>query len=688
MPERPRPVAVAETLRDARARPDTLRYRPDIDGLRGLSVALVVAYHAFPKLRTGGFVGVDVFFVISGYLITQLVLLGLQAQTFSLGEFYARRVRRIVPALLVVLSAAALLGWLLLLPGEFMALGKSICWCASFLANVYFARTSGYFGGSAELSPLLHLWSLGVEEQFYIGWPILLMIAVRLKATMPVLLAVIVTSLAASIFGIWHAPVRFFFHPVPRAWELAIGGALAARQLSAPRGPLAEGRADRYRAWAGSLGGLALIVAGGLLWTAGTPVPGLWSVIPTTGAVLVIGAGAEAPLNRSLLGSQALVFLGRISYPLYLWHWLPFSFTRILLGHGPTPAWAAGDIVIAVAAAYATYRLVERPIRFGKRGRRAVPAALAALAALALTGAAMQAGWISGRLSGPIVSAWDAAVRDWRYPRAPASGMLLLPSHLRPKALFVGDSHIQQYWPRVAHVIEMSPDAARSALFAAYAGCVPLPGVVTRRPANRICDDLFASAMKRALEPDVDTVVFGASWESYFIGQYPNGPKHAVYGAADITRAPLDLNSAATQAVFEQFQQAVSLLVSNGRRVFIVLSNPSSPLFDPLFPPQYRLSLRAPRTLPDGPRVDAASFESFVEPLMSRLRAVAAHTGAKVLDPRSTLCDGMICPASDSNGVPLYLDTNHLSGFAARNRATFLDEILLDPRTQSSTSSP
>src|ERR1700675_1487781 len=170
--------------RSAPARDSALPYRPDIDGLRAVAVGVVVAYHAFPKFLAGGFIGVDVFFVISGYLITPLVLTSLQAGTFRLSEFYRRRVRRIVPALLLVMLTCCLFGWLLLLPSELQSLGKSMSWSAPFLANLYFARNGGYFDKAADLNPLLHLWSLGVEEQFYIFWPVLLMLAVKRRVTL------------------------------------------------------------------------------------------------------------------------------------------------------------------------------------------------------------------------------------------------------------------------------------------------------------------------------------------------------------------------------------------------------------------------------------------------------------------------------------------------------------------------
>jgi peptidoglycan/LPS O-acetylase OafA/YrhL len=678
-----RPSAI-RSHREAHA---SLRYRADIDGLRGLAVGLVVAYHAFPGLRTGGFIGVDVFFVISGYLITQLVLSALQAGTFSLSEFYRRRVRRLAPALLVVLTACFIVGWVLLLPAELKWLGASIKWCVPFLANLYFAGTGGYFARVAELNPLIHLWSLGVEEQFYLAWPMLLALAAKRGVAMRFMTAVFGLSLAYSIWSAWHGTPHFY-NPATRAWELAVGGMLAAC-------PLVKGRAAaddvgkhslaQLGAQASSLVGLALIIAGGACWTVDKGIPGIWSVIPAGGAVLLIGAGPGMLTNRWFLASRPMIFIGKISYPLYLWHWPLFAFTRVVLGHRPLPGMAAVEIVIASLAAYGTYRLVESPIRYGELGRKAVPPLLAGLALLALAGAALDWRWIAGRLSGPVIAKWDEAVTDWDFPGEivdPETGFkkLTLASHRERTVVFIGDSHIQQYWPRVRRVIDMHPDSARSAVFATL-GCPPLPGIHSPW-RDTDCSGHFDYAVKQAYQPDVDTVVFGAFWEKYFLGEYsPESSVPQVYGVPALVRAPLPLGSHSAELALERFQQAVSSLVSSGRRVFIILSNPTSPRFDPHFPPELRFALRLPRSLPPGtaPLVDAAPFESFVAPVMSRLRDIAAQSGARVVDPRSSLCDGMTCPAGDSNELPLYLDSHHLNGANARERATFIDEMLLGP---------
>ncbi|MFZ1903979.1 MAG: acyltransferase family protein [Steroidobacteraceae bacterium] len=670
-----------------------LAYRPDIDGLRAVAVSMVIAYHVAPRLLPGGFIGVDIFFVISGYLITQLVLSGIQRSTFSLIEFYARRVRRIVPALLLVLGGCFALGWFTLLPNEFRWFATSLMWCAPFLANVFFAHATGYFDPGADYNLLLHLWSLGVEEQFYLLWPILLVLAVRYRVTIPVLGAVIATSLAISVWGARHAPVAHFFLPAPRAWELAVGAMLAAWQLARQRAPtLRPAPAERRSAAArlASLTGALLIAAGAGLLNGDLFFPGAWGAIPVTGAALLIGAGPYAVVNRALLGSAPRVFVGRLSYSLYLWHWPMFAFARAFWGPELSSTLIAGIVAATFAASLASYRWVEAPVRGGAGGRWAVPGLLAALLGFTALGAAVSHRQLAGRLSGPAFTAWDAAVTDWQIPHesmVEGQASLDVPAlHTRRAAtvLFIGDSHMQQYWPRITAVVAAHPDSARSVLFAAYAGCPILPSMNSLRQPRR-CDAFFAAAARQALQPRVDTVVFGAFWELYLLGEYSLGGHQGVYSPQDPLRGRLGLDSHDTRVAFAEFEQLVAGLVASGRRVFIVLSNPTSPEFDPrwLVPDRVRFSPRAPLRFGADPRsVDVTAFEAFVAPLMNRLRDIAARSGAQVLDPRSTLCADMRCPAVGTDGMPLYIDSNHLRAAYARERAGFLDRTVLEPPGQ------
>ena len=664
-----------------------LTYRPDIDGLRAVAITLVIAYHAAPRLLPGGFIGVDVFFVISGYLITGLVLAGLEQRSFTLAGFYRRRVRRIVPALLVLFAVCCALAWLTLLPGEFRWFGRSLLWCAPFLANVFFARVTGYFDPGADYNLLLHLWSLGVEEQFYLLWPILLLLAVRSGATVRVLAAVLVTSLLISLWGAWHAPVAHFFLTGARAWELAAGALLAVR-ARAPRAAGARGVAPAARSWCSRAHrsglGLALIAAGALLLSAERGFPGPWAALPVAGALLLIDAGPDAPVGRLLLASAPLVLVGRLSYSLYLWHWPLLALARAFVGPELSAVQLALVIALACAAALASHQLIELPLRRGAFGRAAVPLLLAALAAFTVIGALVAQGALAGRLRGPAFSAWEAALTDWHIPGAaqePAEfETTLLPTRRAASVLVIGDSHVQQYWPRIAALVAAHPDSARSVRFTAYAGCPILPGLNSvRQPRN--CDGFFRYATAQAWRPEVDTVVFGAFWELYLRGECGLDQHQGVYRSGDPLRRPLGLSSPATQSALRGFEALLGALRASGRRVFVVLSNPTSPRFDPRFlvPLRVRLSLHPPPSVRAAPgqQVDASAFEACVAPLSARLGAIAARSGARLLEPRATLCNGMDCPAVGADGLPLYIDSNHLRASFAREHAGFIDETLL-----------
>ena len=375
-----------------------LAYRPDIDGLRAVAVLAVVAYHAFPQALPGGFVGVDVFFVISGYLISTIILAALQQGRFRFRDFYVRRVVRIFPALVLVLAAALAYGWVALLAGEYRKLGTHTAAGAAFFANVAYWREAGYFDIDAQLKPLLHLWSLGVEEQFYILWPALLAGAYWRRLNVWTATAVLAAlSFAINAGGIHSYPVATFFLPFSRLWELLLGALMAEAALVGPRWTWREGSA-----WPSSLAvtGIGLIATGAAILRADMAFPGGWALLPTVGSALVIAVGPDAWLNRAVLSRRPLVLIGLISYPLYLWHWPLLSFARHA-GAGPLSL----ELVLALVAAsivlaWLTWRFVERPLRFPASGRlpvRAVALA-AAMGVLATAGVVAATGRITTRL--------------------------------------------------------------------------------------------------------------------------------------------------------------------------------------------------------------------------------------------------------------------------------------------------
>ena len=342
-------------------------YRPDIDGLRAFAVLVVVGFHAFPAAFPGGFIGVDVFFVISGYLITSIVRADLAGGRFSLAGFYNRRIRRIFPALLLVLGACLGAGWFLLLADEYLELGKHVAAGAGFASNLVLLSESGYFDTASEKKILLHLWSLAIEEQFYLVWPILLLMLTRLRA-MPIAIGVLIlASLALSVHEVRSDRVLAFFSPAARAWELLLGGLLAIGEAA-----VGGQRVRRRFAEAISVVGFLLLALGLALIRRNSAFPGGWVVLPTLGAACVIAAGPGAWLNRHFLAARPAMWIGKISYPLYLWHWPVLAFAYVLAAGLPsiTMRWAA--VGLAFVASWFTFRVVEQPVRHSSRALLAV----------------------------------------------------------------------------------------------------------------------------------------------------------------------------------------------------------------------------------------------------------------------------------------------------------------------------
>ena len=358
------------------------RYRADIDGLRAVSILLVVAYHAQPWLVRGGFIGVDIFFVISGFLITRIILSEAKAGTFSSLAFYARRVRRIFPALIVVLATTYLIGWIVLLPDGFALLGESTAAGVAFVSNLFQLHQTGYFAPDAAENPLLHLWSLGIEEQFYIFWPLLLVLLVGSKYRRLRIAAIAAASFGLSLLIFLGLKEWSFYSPLPRAWELLAGGLLASSQVEGVArhsSPLRENLL--------SAAGLAAIIGAAAALNKESLFPGAWALLPVLGAVLIIIA-PNSTVNRVLLSSRAMVAIGLISYPLYLWHWPLLSYLGIVRNGVPNAIEIWAVVIVAFILAWLTYRFVEIPLR---RQPKAVPGLSLALLAVGLAGIATAA---------------------------------------------------------------------------------------------------------------------------------------------------------------------------------------------------------------------------------------------------------------------------------------------------------
>ncbi len=350
-----------------------MNYRPDIDGLRALAVLAVLIFHAFPGALPGGFVGVDIFFVISGYLITTILLKQLEVNQFSLAHFYAQRIKRIFPALATVLIFCLWIGWIALTSGEYKQLGRYTAGGAAFLNNFLFWRDAGYFDTAAATKPLLHLWSLAIEEQFYLIWPLLLLICHKLSRitfkpqSKAVLIgAIFCASLTYSYQLVGRDLTADFYSPFARFWELIVGAALAYWHQRSPILQL-----SRRVSLSLAVMGVGLLLVGMTLIDQTSAFPGLWALLPTLGTACLIAADPSTYINKQWLASRPLVWIGLISYPLYLWHWPLLTFARIFEGQTPTVAVRCLLLLASVGLAFLTYQFIERPIRFPSNHRKA-----------------------------------------------------------------------------------------------------------------------------------------------------------------------------------------------------------------------------------------------------------------------------------------------------------------------------
>jgi peptidoglycan/LPS O-acetylase OafA/YrhL len=500
-------------------------YRREIDGLRAVAVLPVILFHAGVGAFSGGFVGVDVFFVISGYLITTILLAEMATGRFSFAQFYERRARRILPALFVVMAACIPFAWVWMPPAMFEDFARSLGLAALSLSNFWFARETAYFSPAAELQPLLHTWSLAVEEQYYLLFPPLLLLMCRLgpRAVLGGLVALSLASLALAIWGGGHDPSRNFYFTPSRLWELG-AGSLCAVAL-AGRGPGAD---DRL-----ALPGLGLILGAVVLFDHETPTPGLWTLVPVLGTVLIVLFGGAGSLTARVLALRPLVAVGLISYSVYLWHQPLFALARLQAVQPPSPAVMLGLAGLALLLAWATWAWVEQPFRrrpvplLPARGRLFGAAGAAVVAAVAFGVLADNSAWWDRRLSPEQrqllayqtyfrTPAFDAA---YRHPDCffteDAGGLAAFRPDLclalddaRPNVLLIGDSHAAHLWHGLVQVLPQV-----NFMQVTTAGCRPLDFV----PAEPDCVALMTLVWDEFLPRNaarIDTILLAARWRN------------------------------------------------------------------------------------------------------------------------------------------------------------------------------
>lgn len=633
-------------------------YRPDIDGLRAIAVLAVILFHAKLGAFPGGFVGVDVFFVISGYLIASIILKEEEKGAFSFARFYERRIRRIFPALFVVILACTAAGALILTPGDYVAFGRSAFAAMAFWSNFHFARQGGYFAPAAETQPLLHTWSLGVEEQFYLVAPFVLLAFARYltRWRAPIFWALFAASLGASAWGVYAETRWAFFLPHSRAFELMCGVALAMGLV-----PRAKGRANEALAALG----LAMIAFAVFGFGPSTPFPGFAALVPAIGAALLIHSSsdvAQTAVARAL-SLPPVVYIGKISYSLYLWHWPLLAFAEYEYGQSLQPWHRVLLLVAAVAISAASYHFVEQPARrAGSPSTRRIvfAAGAASIVIVAAVGQYIVKGrGLPGRLDPEIATL--ARTTPTRVVYAGKCGLNNVPPDRRARGeCFIGDSNAPS--PRfvlwgdshgsalLTHIEDLAGKAGVKGYNIGRGGCPPLFGLEQESADYKRCA-AAGRAMERIItDPAITDVVLVARWGLYAEG-VPSENEAGTQSRRFVMR-----NDEANRAAFARVLAAtVERLRAAGKRVTLIGPTPEYTFNVPAA--YIKAQMRGQRADIVMPRAAFDERQRGVTPVLARL---AQMEGVRVIYQHPALCDHKVCRAT-AGGKALYVDDDHLS---------------------------
>ena len=621
-------------------------YRPDIDGLRAVAVLAVVLHHLSASLVPGGYVGVDVFFVISGYLITRIISREMEEGTFTFARFYERRARRIFPALFAVLAVTLVACYFLLLPSDYAATLRGALGTLFFSSNIIFWRdmAEGYFAATdVGLNPLLHTWSLAVEEQFYVFFPFSLLLCYRFfrRHTVLVLVGCTLVSLAGAALLVRSKSVAVFFLSPFRAWELLVGSLLAFNAVPAIRSPALR------ETVAGA--GLLVILMASFVYDAKTTFPGFAALAPVLGAAAIMHAGASGPsLVGRLLQWRPVVYIGLTSYSLYLWHWPLIALTRYAMGVEPITTYIPVLLAASLALGSLSYHFIEQPFRRGVHVSRkfvfSLPAVATSMLAVASVVGLVRGGFVE-RFA-PAVVQLDAA----RWPEIPfkncnptpvGAGCMLGRADGVPNILLWGDSHLLAFAP----ALDKSLDTQNSrAVFAYSSNCPPMLGVDNADKAICPAQNL---AVKNYLlaNSEIKTVVMSANWPTYF---REDGPLTAQAG---------NPHAQGLDAAKKSLASTIQWLRDEGKNV--VLIGPV-PVYDKSVPLALAFELATGRKFQHSSLVmQQQKNASFFEVVENAKRREGRGTLFRFLDPIQWLCADECTVMKD--GIPLYRDSHHLS---------------------------
>ena len=616
-------------------------YRPDIDGLRAISVLAVIGYHFFPNLFQAGFIGVDIFFVISGFLISKIIIEKLESGSFSFIEFYSRRIRRIFPALILVLFSSYIFSYFALLENEFKLVGLDIFSSASFIYNFLLIDSSGYFDTLSITKPLLHLWSLSIEEQFYLVWPLIIwfIFLINLNKQYFFILLFLI-SFVINIDYINTDKVEAFYSPISRFWELLAGAMLVNI------GKIDKGELQRNIY---SLVGFSFLILGMTFISESSKFPGWWALLPVFGTMLLIIAGPMAVVNKLILSRPLLVFIGLISFPLYLWHWPIFSFGNILNISALSSLMKLIMICISILLAWGTYKFIERPIRTYKASKLQSILLITFMVIVGLLGyhAYKNNGLGSARYT---VHYNEFAQRAWGFDTKnhitctsimqKVDSAFCHKTDTNPKVAIIGDSHAGHLFYGFAN---SNNENYNKVIILGAGGCMPTLGVVAR-PG---CD--------QQLDIAIDFIKKTDSIELVILSGF--------YGDLGLKEENVLSNKH-----IDGYKKTVEKLQSIGKKVIFVIDTPS-------FKNGKALQLCEPKPLPirtyfhnypdfcsglEGADLHPRNlYEKFIEELRHQVKNVLFY------NPNLSLCPEGKCKLFHE-GELLYTDSNHLSIYGSQ----------------------
>ncbi len=646
-----------------------IKYRPEIDGLRAIAVTSVVLYHFDRTILSGGYVGVDIFFVISGYLITSIICRDFMLNKFSMINFWEKRARRILPALFVVVFSSLFVGYFVLMPREFEALGEQVQYNSMFLSNYLFYKQQGYFDISNELKPLLHTWSLSVEEQYYLIYPAMLVLLLKFikEKTLFTLLAIIVISFAMSVYGVFYSPKSAFYLLHMRAWELALGAAIVFLSKRYLQSTLVSNIA--------SYAGFLLIVFSVTLFDDKIYFPGYSALAPCLGAALIIWSNSEKQNSLAkLLSLRPIVFVGLISYSWYLWHWPALVYMKYISSN--TGELALGIMLVSTFfISVLSWKYIETPFRkkryLVKRERYLAVSAVTSMVFISVGGFIYKSEGLPGRLSEPVANVVSAykdinpmrekcMMPDLDKIKEANICQTLTVEGTDPKFLLWGDSHADAIQPALNI---NSNKYGINGYVAAYPGCPPiLDHYQKRRGKSFYCKEFNDEVFSLVKRENIKYVILAASWFNW-----ARSDTNIYFKTRDNQHGGYD------NIVIEGVDATINKLISEGVHVYFMRSIPIA-TFDPPRRLGIYFQLREKIETPSIAKQRYMAKRRITDELIRRNINKEKFT---VIDPVEALCEKDICKVLYKS-KSLYSNGGHLSSYGAEFVSGIFDVVFKD----------